>query len=100
MLEHTPGPWVAATLLGHPAIRDLEGYPILEWNDWCNYYGKHAKEATANVALAAAAPDLLAACERIAEQAVEETGLYVAFAMFAKETAKAAIAKSKGESNA
>ena len=71
MSEHTKGPWRLDKTGVIPIVATADGDSI------CQVYGYKA-EAYANGRLLAAAPDLLAALERIARKAKEEEMLNAA----------------------
>lgn len=94
--KHTPGPW-AVDDDGDVCISDLER--LIAAVDRRNVTLRK-DEAAANAALIAAAPDLLAACEALAEaQQRADAGEHVGFGLYvdAVDAARAAIAKAKGE---
>lgn len=90
--KHTPGPWTYRAYSTHP-------HHIIEAEDreGVAYTMDHEADSKANATLIAAAPDLLAALERLlnAEALVDDE--YYAEIEAAEEQARAAIAKAKGE---
>jgi hypothetical protein len=79
--KHTPGPW---SRKGN-AIVDSEGSPVLRGTTFQD------EEARANLDFAAAAPDLLAACEAMLAQ-IGRPGMAEA-----RQKALDAVAKARGE---
>ena len=89
MNKHTPGPWTETAC----EVQAPDGTPICEMfsrpeDSGVNY--PYAPEADANSRLICAAPDLLAALERIASEGWTERGA------FSVQIAREAIAKAKG----
>lgn len=106
---HTPGPWVwnETGYSLRPAVKS-EGSPfvtILEVETWgmvergCDI-SRMSAEGDANLALIAAAPELLAALERIAGFTLSQFMGPHDMALECVNVAIAAIAKAKGESDA
>lgn len=88
--KYTPTPWVA---LKDGRVRDDSGETIAAM------YGD-VRAADENALLFAAAPDLLAACERLAEaQRRADAGEHGGFGLYvdAVDAARAAIGKARGE---
>tara|TARA_R100000808_G_scaffold1619_2_gene7174 strand:- start:1302 stop:1568 length:267 start_codon:yes stop_codon:yes gene_type:complete len=86
MSEHTPGPWTENAC----EVQAPDGTPICEMfsrpeDSGVNY--PYAPEADANSRLICAAPDLLAALERIA---------WTECGAFAVQIARKAVVKAKG----
>ena len=90
--QNTPGPWrvSAAPLNPDASTRWVEVYSVDPEDDVAQVTGGNLKAAQANARLIAAAPDLLAALERIASEGWTERGA------FSVQIARAAIAKAKG----
>ena len=73
--EHTPGPWTAHKSTIGEYWYDITARANLDWdgasemwsNDPASANGDNDEEALANALLVAAAPDLLAACQRADE---------------------------------
>lgn len=95
MSKHTPGPWVPQVDNGRQVVT-TDG----EWI--CQLWTKYEDDmvnAQNNVLLIAAAPDLLAACEKYLaaeQQLVPGGGIPYAAMIEASQAAKDAIAKAKG----
>ena len=97
MSEHTPGPWTIEKCPKATAVTDGESWPwLVSYNDG-EYEGCLAlvqtQNAEANAKLIAAAPELLEALEMMLD--MSEMGGFGKSA--AEDTARAAIAKAKGE---
>ena len=102
MNKHTVGPWYATG-------EHVQSAALNEDNYVCRTEGSSKEEVLANALLIAAAPDLLAALESILAYAENEAhtldslkdsefSAYEAFAALeAVDSARAAIAKAKGE---
>lgn len=101
--KHTPGPWksvyrngMAAAQYGHNVSCDMHSGPgmVAGCDSIAEVRGHDDDEAKANARLIAAAPDLLAACERFirAQDENDRNGLTSAAML-----ASAAIAKARGE---
>ena len=92
MSGHTPGPWV---VLQNPMSHDCitsDDCRICEMPRWDDEY---AEEETANARLIAAAPDLLAALERMVRQ---HGSNFISYSGdHPVSVARAAIAKATGE---
>lgn len=92
--KHTPGPWKIITLDGHTYINPQR--PEGEWGLIAKMVGTSAYEESANAALIAAAPDLLAALEELlwaaSRTSLETDGDY----SNAFTAARAAIARATG----
>jgi hypothetical protein len=93
--KHTPGPW---------AVSDVgEVVVCATGRTLCDVYSSPTtgeEQADVDARLIAAAPDLLAACEMLAEaQRRADTGEREGFGCYvdAVDKARAAIAKAKGE---
>ena len=87
--KHTPGPWLKMRASG-PAPRWTVEAPASGVRIAVDYGDGPAGHSEANMALVAAAPDLLAALERIAEDDPFSVGM-------PGRVARAAIAKARGE---
>ncbi len=84
MAEHTPGPWTVYSRRGVIAVlRDTE--PVINWQGFDST--GLPEDALANARLCAAAPDLLAVCERI----VAKDGI-----AGLRDQLAAAVAKARG----
>jgi hypothetical protein len=98
MIKHTPGPWSLKKTSGYSCgpVAKSKGYNI-EGPQGTVFHlptaGLCQETANADAVLAAAAPDLLAACE-VADAWFREQGDNDTHA----EVVRAAIAKAKGES--
>lgn len=95
--KHTPGPWFAEAVYGRWCVWDDAGIACI-----CDVHaGVEPDPSGAEHAhLIAAAPDLLAACETMAEaQRRADAGERDGFGCYvdALDKARAAIAKAKGE---
>ena len=94
--KHTPGEWVVDAD-GDVCTDDLER--LVAAVDW-RHVSLRDGEAEANARLIAAAPDLLAACERfLAAQRMAETDGRAGFGLYTEaiEAAEAAVKKARGE---
>lgn len=95
---HTPGPWHIGTGKATQIIYGTDGYAVA---NAVTYHGRDTEsDMVENARLIAAAPELLAALERLSErcaaldQSATHDGIENCNAMVA---ARAAIAKAKGE---
>lgn len=82
--QHTPGPWRTGGKDGR-IIYAADGFAVA---DATVFHGRHEGEHSENARLIAAAPELLAALERIAELSYDSE---------ATRVAREAIAKARGE---
>ena len=87
MAEHTPGPWEVRTTPGSPEDPCQVGTGMVYTADAC---GPSLEERDANAHLIAAAPEMLEALERIAGKHYQSVG-------YAREQARAAIKKARGQ---
>jgi hypothetical protein len=94
---HTPGPWRVTEYGGEIAIHAEDNTKIALPEKW---FASDRAEAVANAALIAAAPDLLAALERLANAVDAHCRAITTAALIelddATIDARAAIAKAKG----
>lgn len=70
---HTPGPWFLSDEGDFLGI-DAEGQNIIlnsNYGEYCGVQGESREKAVANARLIVAAPDLLAACKKLADAAAE-----------------------------
>lgn len=86
MTKHTPGPWRLGPSLGE--VRDDDN------NVLCDVYHDSDEQAEADTRLIAAAPDLLAACEALLNEARQYFPMVCGEAITQGE---AAIAKARGK---
>jgi hypothetical protein len=91
MSNHTPGPWKAATAFSE---NEPNGYHVISPPKWGSPDIAIA-DSDANARLIAAAPELLAACQFLADAAETEPGMSIYRAHI--EQARAAIAKAEGK---
>ena len=101
--QHTPGPWIIDGGSWTPRTQHLIRAKAVYCDAWIPVAHCYEPEAAANVRLIAAAPDLLAALQRLASIADEgavlrhETGKPTwSFIDEVKQSARAAIAKATG----
>ena len=93
MSAHSPAPWRVA----HDAswlVRDSSGRLVA---DVALATPETFEQAKGNVALIAAAPDLLAALETILGSPVADNGVYDGSGRTVGEVARAALAKARGK---
>jgi hypothetical protein len=99
-MSHTPGPWYpfVADNTRFPGIDHDNGSVILygEAGEDCGIRGKDIEERTANAHLIAAAPDLLAALERIIDECKVFCNDSMDIDNYAVDQAREAIRKAKG----
>lgn len=94
-MSHTPGPWQASRPLYKSRYRAIT--PVFNGQTIAYVHHSLSMSTVANANLIAAAPDLLAALERIAEVTDNEVAQGVPVANAMRETARAAIAKARGQ---
>lgn len=99
--RHTPGPWevddcgnICGGGAALAAVYGAEDFPCLPEED----YDAVNVECAANARLMAAAPDLLAACEKALEFWHSDHPNDTGEAMDAREFIRRAVARAKGES--
>lgn len=89
--SHTPGPWVACPEVGGEEQIGKVGTGPDGWLGVAQVFGDTPDEVSANTALIAAAPDLLAALEACLDYPDHNIGCET------EREARAAIAKATGE---
>jgi hypothetical protein len=106
MSEHTPGPWRVGKPGSNSVVADVP-VPGINGSDATDYYNGHLvaeSVAPQNVALIAAAPDLLTGLERLLEHYVDlvrcgDCGNWNPEEEAPVKAARAAIAKAEGRAN-
>ncbi len=99
MSAHTPGPWSAFTAQVSQFSKTSRGTVAVEQTRAvvAELPARATAETEANARLIAAAPDLLAACQRIADWIEESDGDTGSMVRADAEAVRAAIAKARGE---